>query len=368
MRDFYLSKCLPLWIDRALDRQKWCFHEALNSDGAEIEDGRTRTRSAARCIYVYADASHRDLAPSGALDVAEECAHSLTKTTRTDEGLFARVFNRETGEILDSAADLYDQSCVLLAFAALARATKDQTWLLACDEILSAHAQHLKRASGGFAEDTLGSLPRRQNPHMHLFEALTLLCETNPTKEYTNALTELFHLFQTRFVDSDGVVREYFDAGWNTGPDINSHIVEAGHMAEWAWLLNQAQPFLSTDCTPVITQLYNHARRLGCDENNQDFLVNSTDLQSGVKSDTRRLWPQAEYIKAALAAGDFYQAGETCNALLKTYLNHSEAGLWNDEYDCADTIISTTAPASSLYHLWTAVDAIEKTFAANTIT
>lgn len=76
----------------------------------------------------------------------------------------------------------------------------------------------------------------------------------------------------------------------------------------------------------------------------------------------RRLWPQAELLKAYFmratleGGGSYRQAAEDlADALLKTYLAETPAATWRDCFDIEGGFTATSIPGSSLYHLWSGV-------------
>ena len=74
--------------------------------------------------------------------------------------------------------------------------------------------------------------PRRQNPHMHLLEALLAL----GWRAEADALVRLFH---ERFYDEkSGSLAELFDERWQPLATPEGRIVEPGHNFEWVWLLH----------------------------------------------------------------------------------------------------------------------------------
>jgi mannose-6-phosphate isomerase len=75
-----------------------------------------------------------------------------------------------------------------------------------------------------------------------------------------------------------------------------------------------------------------------------------------------RLWPQTEWLKAALAmsatrpsdpnlAGQVSKAG----AALRLYLDTPVPGLWWDRLEPSGRFVDEPAPASSLYHIACAI-------------
>ena len=61
-------------------------------------------------------------------------------------------------------------------------------------------------------------LPRRQNPHMHLLEALLALHVATGEKNWLRRAGALVDLFKRRFVDPQtGALIEFFGEDWSAG-------------------------------------------------------------------------------------------------------------------------------------------------------
>ena len=75
------------------------------------------------------------------------------------------------GSVLDSTRDLYTQAFYLLALAWRFRLSSDAKWLEAADRQIAFLDTEMASPEGGYIESIPDRLPRRQNPHMHLFEA-----------------------------------------------------------------------------------------------------------------------------------------------------------------------------------------------------
>ena len=113
----------------------------------------------------------------------------------------------------------------------------------------AAIAATLAVVDGPFADPVHGgcwdALPRpdalrRQNPHMHLFEALLALHETTGRADLLDRARALHALAVTRFLDpATGALREYYDDAWRVHPAPGAGRVEPGHLFEWAWLLRR---------------------------------------------------------------------------------------------------------------------------------
>ena len=96
---------------------------------------------------------------------------------------------------------------------------------------------------GGFFEEfapgrTEMKLPRRQNPHMHLLEALLALHVATGEKNWLRRAGALVDLFKRRFVDPQtGALIEFFAEDWSAAPGDEGRLREPGHQFEWVWLL-----------------------------------------------------------------------------------------------------------------------------------
>lgn len=359
LRDWYLTDVLPRWLARGWDQTSGHFHEGLARDARPLPTTELRTRTAARMIYTYADAARLGVGPAAGLAAAQAAGTALIRDAALDGGGYCRSFDRVTGATLDEVCDLYDCACVVLAFAALYRTTGDHHWLTNANQLLIDIDQLLVAPAGGWAEDTAGTVPRRHNPHMHMFEALLVLAAASPDPEHITRLQQLEQLLINQFIGPAGLLHEFFGPHWQLEPQWKSHQLDPGHMAEWAWLLHAATPLTGNEHTARSLKLLAQARTLGQDPAAPDFVVDAVDPQGQPVTASRRLWPQVELIKACLATGNASQAQQTAAALFTSYLAATPAGTWRDHFDLAGNDIAATIPASSGYHLWTAVCAIE---------
>lgn len=364
LKDHFILTVLPFWAENAFDVDAGQFMEGLQTDGSADPSGVVRTRTAARQMYVYAQASVLGVAPEGALEKAERAFANLKFAAWIggDKPGYARTINYKTGAVTDPERDLYDHACVLLALAWLYKATGKSAYLDETAELIAVMDKTMAAPQGGWAEDSAGSIPRRQNPHMHVFEALLALWEVGAGKVYEARASELFGLFRSRFFDDEQeVLREFFGPGWQLGDAYGSHRVEPGHMTEWVWLVRRYETLSGLDHCTVRGQLLETALRVGKDKATP-FLVDEADLEGTPLKRSRRLWPQAELIKAyvmqAQATGEEVyarKADDVAKALFASYLTQTPEGTWRDCFDLDGKSIATSIPASSLYHLWSGV-------------
>ena len=278
-----------------------------------------------------------------------------------------RVFRRDDGSWIFAAApdgrpadetrDLYAQAFVLFALAHLKRLTGSDRWLALADATLRfLDAQLSTPETGGYAESwPAANGPRRQNPHMHLFEALLALDAVAPGGPYRHRADTLRVLFETRFLHGPApVVGECYDAALRPagGPPF---AFEPGHHFEWAWLLAQDAAAQGRDRPPdLAARLCDIARRLGSTD--AGAFVDEASDAGAVTLGSMRLWPLAEAIRAT-ALGLHGGAGPTpgprslLDALARLFLRPAPAGCWIARLDRHGRPASPSVPASSLYHI-----------------
>lgn len=370
---YVVDEALPKWAATAFDERHGHFMEALHLDGTPETTGIVRTRTAGRLIYVYAHASVLKAAPPGSLKMAERAFYNLHRVAWTagSKPGYARAINRFTDEVLDPERDLYDNACMLLALAWLHKATNNPMYRLHIEETIAAVDQTLNDPFGGWAEDSVGSLPRRQNPHMHYLEASLALCETSDNAQSRQMADGLFVLFLTHFnAGTHGPLRENFGPHWEVSDRFRSNRLEPGHMCEWVWLARRYSLLTGRDVRELCDTLLTTGLAVGRFEGSV-LLLDEATCEGAPLAPHRRLWPQVEMLKAFLmqyyALGDVAYRSEAeaiAKALRGSYLSGAPAGCWHDALDLEGHPIGKTIPASSLYHLWTA--AVELLNAAET--
>jgi mannose-6-phosphate isomerase len=364
LRQDFIDIVLPAWLEAAFDERAGQFVEGLELDGAQDRSGVVRIRTAARQIYVYAQAAALGVGPAGGLEKAERAYAHLSRTAWVagDAPGFARAINLAEGRVTDPVRDLYDHACVLLAQAWLAEATGKTHFDDAIAETLAAMDRTFKAPAGGWAEDHMGTLPRRQNPHMHYFEAMIALWDTGCDPRHASRAGELFGLFKSRFFDEEmGALREFFGPLWQLSADFGSDRFEPGHMAEWVWLIRRYDELSGDDHSELAARLLGGALRLGQDSQS-GFLIDEVGPDSRPRKRTRRLWAQAERVKAHLMLGLAEPDSEhralaeaAATDLLDVYMTGGPGVFWRDCFDLDGRMVSTSAPGSSLYHVWSAV-------------
>ena len=365
LKKWFIDEALPRWATTGFDERSGHFVEGLALDGTPETSGQLRTRSAARQIYVFAQSASLGVAPPDGLAIAETAFANLRKCAwmSGERPGYARAFNRFTAQVTDPSRDLYDHACVLLALAWLLKGTGKDIYRAHIAETLRAVDVTLAAPHGGWAEDSENTLPRRQNPHMHLFEACLALVEVTGDSAHIARAGELFGLFKTSFYDARiNALREYFGPAWEISDTYSSGRLDPGHMAEWVWLLRRYAVFSTIDVNGFCEKLLSAAQTMGADHKSC-FLVDEVSEQGAILRSSRRLWPQAELIKAQVVQYDatgaqihLDQADTVARELFKSYLaTVPSTGTWRDCFDLNGNFVATAIPSSSNYHLWTAV-------------
>jgi mannose-6-phosphate isomerase len=362
--DWMRKDALPFWLANGFDAESGLPFERLHLDGTPDRATPVRLRTAFRQIYVASHAVTLGLAsPEAALPLAVRAAERLRACGWNHAGAPGWVHSVALdGTILDAHRDLYDHACALLALAHLHHATGDARYASWIDETLAAVDDVLAAPYGGWAESERGEVPRRQNPHMHLFEASLALYETTGEARHLARAGELFSLFRTRFFDDDlGTLREFFGPAWERTAAYNSGRLDPGHMMEWVWLVRRYGRAAGRDVDDLARRLFEAGQRLGLDEAS-GFLVDEVDADGTPIGAGRRLWPQTEFLKALTVQWDrtgdtafSTEADRLAGALFDDYLPKAKPGRWQDHFALDGSAIASHIPASSLYHLLAAV-------------
>ena len=365
IRAWLSESALPLWSNAGLDGEGGFFDD-LTINGDPRNNAPKRLRVQARQIYVFSHAHLLGWTPAlgqvSPLDAATSGFEFMTAHYWRDQpGGFVYATSRD-GAVVDSRVELYEQAFALFACAWYLRATGDdraKTWAQRIVAFIDGHLADT--ANGGFFENLSGDLPRRQNPHMHLLEALLALYDSTGDEDVLARARSLVGLFRQRFFDYEtGTLGEFFDAGWQLAEGTAGHIVEPGHHYEWTWLLHHYGAAAGDDCGREAEALYQFAELHGIDRGpgGTEGLVYDSLLRRGADlDDNKRLWGQTEAIKAQTARLEF--TGDTAvrerlDALLERLFDRhlmGDSGLWREHLQRDGTPIRDTVPATSLYHL-----------------
>lgn len=350
-QDLWLrTAALPIWATVGVDQANGAFREALTRAGVPADPYR-RTRVQARQTFVFASAAADGL-PGPWLSAAQRGMAFLRAHALRPDGLFwARVDH--SGGATDTAG-LYDHAFILLALAGLARAGQTDVE----DEAMAllGHLQGFRHRTG-FRET--GTQPYQSNAQMHLLEAALAWESVGQAPVWSALCDEIVDLALTRLIDDrDGALHEFFDADWQPLQGEMSGI-EPGHQFEWAWLLAKwGRARNSTRSAAAARQLF-AVGRLGFDDS-RSVVVNALRMDMSIRDSAARLWPQCEYLKAALILDESDAALGAANGLF-AYSDMRAGGVWRERMRADGSFIDEPARATSLYHLYLAIDELTRT-------
>lgn len=357
-----IEDAIPLWWTVGWDHDAGGFIDRLHRDGTADRAAPRRVFVQARQIWCYAKAAQMGWYPEGRAIALKGLEHLLERAKAPDgrPGYVHRL--TPEGVVLDSRRDAYDHAFILFALATVYALDKDAQIRAEINAVLAFLDGHLRSPHGGVHESVPASLPRRQNPHMHLFEAMIACFDATHDLSFQNRAGEFFALFLANLYDKRKcALGEYFEEDWSKIEPVS---VEAGHQAEWVWLLKGFERITGCPTGQRRAELLTTALRYrdaatGC-------LVDEGDDTGNIRRATRRLWPQTEVAKAWIAqaesgeVGAAYEARAALVRLERHYLSHPVRGGWYDQFDGDGKSLIDTIPASSFYHVLCAVTEAEQ--------
>lgn len=291
----------PKWYGGFEDRAGGGFYERLGKGFKPLATGQRRLLTQCRQLAIYSDSLYRN---NNSLykNLKEKFEFILKHYHDPKTGLWSFSLN-DDGTVLDRTCDLYTLTFVIFACSHYFRATGDGRARETAAQVLALIETRFRLAQG-FAE-ALGpdgrvlTLPRRQNPHMHLLEACLFARDVWDDPGYEVMADEMVFLFQNNFFDAGRcALYEFFTPDLKPDPDQADHL-EPGHYFEWIWLLKKhakvkGDPALHD---PVCVQLLGWANTHGWDET-YGGIYDTVAVDGRVIADTKRLWPFCEALKA----------------------------------------------------------------------
>jgi len=353
------TRALPFWAERGWDPRHGGFYETLDMSGEGVTGDIRRVRAQARQAYVFARAAHEGWL--GRADLAEAGLDRLARIAWAPDGAPGWVhLVHDDGRVADGRRDFYDQTFLILASAWTWRATGADRFRQMAYATLDFIDTHMAAEHGGYRE-AIGAaqLPRRQNPHMHLFEALMSLYELTGDEALIARIDAIKALFDRHFYDADAaMLREFFGPDWQVHAE-RGEFVEPGHWCEWTWLLAEYARLLDRPRDPAGPALYANAMARG--RNPQTGLLYAAMTRNGDVSDPRsRTWMQTEWVRAAAVAGPGEDVEAACRALNMHHLDPAIPGGWVDTLSGGGESLAAGMPASTLYHLVGSLAEVER--------
>jgi mannose-6-phosphate isomerase len=357
LRTLMIEHSLPLWSGEGWDFATGGFVEKLDIEGRADRASPRRVRVQARQIYCFAKSADLGWYPQGR-EIAMKGLEYLLAKAKSPDGRpgFVHLLDPD-GSTMNATRDSYDHAFVLLALSTVYRLSHDAQVRDEIESLLNFLDADLRSPHGGFVEGIPATLPRRQNPQMHLFEAMIAAFDATGDPVYQSRAGELFSLFVANLYDPQRqVLGEYFEEDWSRIEPVS---VEPGHQAEWVWLLRGFERITGCPTARHRSQLLNSALRYRDDVTG--CLFDEGDADGNTRTFTRRCWPQTEIAKAWIAQAEVEEPGaadearEALARLYRHYLRHPVMGGWYDQFDRDGRSLVDFIPASSFYHILCAI-------------
>ena len=347
----WMHKSLVLWADIGRDVHGGWYEHLDKSGAADIKAIR-RHRIQARQVYSYATAQMNGWYEGR--DIAVKTFEFMCLQGWQGEHFIHRL--DQDYKITDERCDLYDHAFSLLGTAALYKLTGKPLYRLWIDKIITA-IDRLRSENGGWKEDNLGTTPRRQNPHMHLFEAHLYLYDATKDTRFLRRAQESLSLFKAHFYNQDVQgIHEFFNVDWTLSSGQKGRTLEPGHAAEWIWLLGLYDRLTGDDHSHIREMIFDHlSRQAGPYLIDESCIDESKPSAHKAVRTTRRLWVQTEWIKAhiTLIRDGYSPAAAMLPDLFEHFMEDylTPSGLWQDQCDAKGHDIAATIPVSSMYHI-----------------
>jgi len=349
----------PTWLAHGIDHARGSFYEALDLDTKTCTANFRRLRVAARQIYVFSEA-HRAGLP-GAAEAVHLGLRFLQRHAQHPQGGYAWRFDLDHAPI-DLTRDLYDHAFVLLALASATAVIPAEILRPDALNLLAWIEREFPHPEGGYLESLPPATPRRQNPHMHLLEALLAAYEAFGDSSFIACARTLVDIFAQRLYNAEtGTLPEYFDEALQPVYKNGFFLVEPGHHCEWVWLLHRYQALSAprADLQGISHKLMAFVDRHGLDQPRGGVLDVLASTGETVQA-AARLWPQTERLKAEFLRADPTRHKQL-DAIRQLGCFLRPDGLWHERRQQTGIFTHQPAPASSLYHITGAILTIEQT-------
>ncbi|PHR56641.1 MAG: hypothetical protein COA43_13535 [Robiginitomaculum sp.] len=363
------EQALPFWAKNGVDPQGG-FYEDLAMDGRPNVNSFRRVRVQARQCYVYAHAAHLGWFHDARNVNDHGWRYLTTKGMQGGDNIVdgfagcAHLLNPD-GSVNDISRDTYAQAFLLLAASWRYRAFGDVQGLQYLRETTQFLSTYLKADNAGWLEGIPASFPRRQNPHMHLFEAFLTAYEATSDSYYLQLTDHIFSMFENIFFhEKTDALLEFFDMDWMPDEKVG-HLTEPGHMMEWCWLLHWYARVSGKTVTPLAEKMFQTGVKFGVNMQT-GLIINEIQITGEVTKPESRLWPQTEFIKANIARarhgdnGADILAARMIDKLFSYYLDVPSNGGWHDQMSHEGAVIGDVMSSSTFYHIFCAAVEVDQ--------
>lgn len=353
------KKYVPLWFKAFYDEKNALFYERLDHNLKPKLTGTRRLLSQCRQLYLYTEV---DTQKKKLLPLLARPYESLIKYFYQGEGRWIFSIDDET-KPLETYYDFYAHAFLILALTSYGKAAHNQDAIKIAKDTFFFIKTHMNHQNGnGYTEALNPDLSkknaiRRQNPHMHFFEACLFAFESTNDMDYLTEAHNLFSLFKNYFFDREtNTLREFFNDDLMPHNEKGNQ-VEAGHHFEWVWLLDfyaKLAPMMKDEIDTYKNLLYDFACRHGYDPQ-YDGIFDACDPEGNPLIKTKRIWVLSEAIRAHRVMRDHDKRAVPLLEQTKTLLNTRYLctnGAWVESWTRDfKTKAVDDLPATSVYHL-----------------
>lgn len=353
---------VPKWYG-AFSDPNGGFYERLGRDFKPLLTGQRRLVTQCRQLSIY---SHAENARQKPLFAKLEQQFEFILTHYRDDATGLWHFSLEdSAAVKDRTCDLYALSFVIFSFSHYFRARKDPRATYAARQVIDLIDTKFRLEElPGFAEaiDTrYRPLPqmRRQNPHMHLLEACLFAYEVWGDDIYKKIADEMVDLFRKYFFDAkENALSEFYSDALHPHFEQGGKY-EPGHYFEWVWLLKKHAAINGVEGLhdALCTKLLDWANFYGWDQK-YGGIYDTLGPKGKVLSDTKRIWPFCEALKAnALmldSATDRQKIKDRTQAMVNVFESKymQERGFWTESLTRDLAPATDYMPGTTPYHVY----------------
>ncbi|KIH85582.1 AGE family epimerase/isomerase [Pseudomonas batumici] len=358
VQDHFRQVIVPLWQGPGWNADMALPVEALDAKHRPLPPQRYRAMACARQLYLFSS-----LMGDAAFPAAGERASALFRSLQrhfhdAEHGGWFYSIDPQ-GAPLDTRKDLYTHAFILFACAhywAKVREPLVESVLNAALEVIAvrfANGDGLYEASLDRDWSPLGSGPL-QNPLMHLAEAFLATLSVREDAVTQGALLALAAGMQQRFIDRrHGVMLE-------KPLGAVDNWFEPGHQFEWLFLLESSPLLRGTALHGSLDRAFDFAEQSGVDP--QSGAVSAMlDSDGTLRDGTRRIWAQAEYLRALTLRVDNSARLQRQLQALQQHFMHK--GGWYECLDATGAVSREDMPSTTPYHLATCLSGLAAYFA-----
>lgn len=362
--DQFWAETLPNWIKVVVDVEEGgVFDRIVDGGRAEPRDPKS-TLVHARTLFTLA---HLEVAGHG--NCAMRATAALTRAylmkslTHPDGGWCKARTRTRAPNVRDvnSTRDCYDHAFVVLACATWARI--DPSTIGDLEAAWQVVDRLFCQPDGSLIEDDRCAhhIMRRQNPHMHMFEACLFAWEATGSISWRDRAEKLLGVFESSLFDTDtGTLREFLSSDLGVLEGQKGVIREPGHHYEWVWLLNRYSRLGGTrkvDTSRNALLAFADAHGRASVGPMEGAVFDEVSPIGEVISPTHLLWPQTEAVKAFLSeyerTGDhrrFESACKMMSLIFKFYIGQGTR-FWINQRDKNAEVIWPDTLSRLLYHI-----------------